>query len=75
MNTLTIPISLGSEPEIIEIDDCSEAVGVEPEQDDGLDHFGDVIELCFASPIGQCVYGIATGYQRCLYCNRGSGAV
>lgn len=63
---LTLPLGAGSEPELIEIDDTHEAIG-------DLDDFGDVIELCIKSPIGQCQYSDKDGWLRCVHCGRESG--
>ena len=64
--SLTIPIGAGSEPELIEIDDAHEAAG-------DLDDFGDGIELCIKSPIGQCQYIDKDGWRACVHCGRESG--
>lgn len=65
--SLTIPISSGSDPEPIEIDDSHEAIG-EIDTDD----FGDVIELCDKSPTGQCEYSILDPVH-CMHCGKGGG--
>lgn len=67
--SLCIKLGAGSEPECIEIDDAREAVG-----DHGFDDFGDVIELCFNSPRGQCEYSAVDNFERCIHCKKkGSG--
>jgi hypothetical protein len=53
--TITIPMSFGSDPELIEIDDTCEAVGVEPE----MDEFSYPIEFCDLNPCGYCEYSMA----------------
>lgn len=68
IRSLTIPIGAGSEPELIEIDDASEAVG-EFEVDD----YGDVFELCPRSPSDQCVYSMTDNFKCCIHCGRESG--
>lgn len=60
-----IPINSGSDPDIIEIDDCTEALGDWP----------DITEPCTSneSPAGQCEYSFKDEFTRCLYCGRASG--
>lgn len=60
---LTIPIASGTEP-VIDIDDAHEAVG------ELL--FGDIVEFCAKSPIGECQYD-ALEPLRCVHCKKESG--
>jgi hypothetical protein len=66
--SLTVPISSGSDPDLIEIDDAQEAIGVEPE----LDEFSYPIEVCDLNPSGYCEYSMADRFTRCIHCGRKS---
>lgn len=66
--SISIPTGAGSEPELIDIDDATEAIGVEPDIDD----FGDIIEPCEKNPNGHCEYSMADGFTRCVHCGRKS---
>jgi hypothetical protein len=65
---ISIPIGAGSEPELIEIDDEQEAIGVEPETDE----FDYPIEVCDLNPTGYCEYTMADNFRRCILCGRKS---
>jgi hypothetical protein len=65
---LTIPIASGSEPELIDIDDASEAIGVEPETDE----FSYPVEVWNLNPTGYCEYSMADHFTRCIHCGRKS---
>lgn len=52
-----------------DIGDNKRAVGSDLEVDD----FGDVIELCARSPIGQCQYTWRDNWRRCMHCQKPSG--
>lgn len=67
---LIVPIASGSEPQVIEIDDCREVYG-----DQDHDDFGTVFEPCDASPSGQCEYDSTDRFyfDRCIHCKRITG--
>jgi len=65
---LTIRIGAGSDPELIEIDDATEAIGVEPE----MDEFAYPVEVCDLNPTGYCEYTMADRFTRCIHCGRKS---
>lgn len=58
----------GSEP-VLEMEDCTAAVGADLEFDD----FGEVIELCDRSPMGQCEYSWRDKWHACIHCGKPSG--
>lgn len=60
---LTLPISSGSDPDVIEMEDCTEAVGDFPEID----------TPCPRAPAGQCEYSMRDGFRRCMHCGQPSG--
>lgn len=64
LKRLTVSTAAGSDPDVIEsLDDCHEAYGDGP--------FGEVIERCILSPIGQCQYSHHDGYENCVHCGKG----
>lgn len=65
---ISVPIDAGSEPELIEIDDASEAIGLEPETDE----FSYPVEVCDLNPTGYCEYSMTDGFSRCIHCGRKS---
>lgn len=66
--TFSLPIGAGSEPELIEIDDATEAIGVEPETDE----FSYPVEHCDMNKTGYCEYTMADHFTRCIHCGRKS---
>ena len=52
-----LPIGAGSEPECIDIEDATEAVG----------DCGDV-DACYPSPNGQHEFRSIDGHRRCIHC-------
>jgi hypothetical protein len=66
--SLTIPISSGSDPEPIEMDDATEAIGVEPETDE----FAYPVEVCDLNAAGSCEYTLTDNFRRCIHCGRRS---
>jgi hypothetical protein len=63
LRKLVVPIASGSDPDVIEIDDCSNAVGDFPEID----------TPCDLSPSGQCVYSWRDHFRACIHCKQESG--
>ena len=70
-SAIEIQLHSGSDPELIEIDDATEAIGVEPDVDD-MDEFAYPIEVCDLNPCGYCEYSMADGFRRCIHCGRKS---
>jgi hypothetical protein len=60
---LAVPVASGSDPDVIEIDDCIQVYGDWPEID----------TPCEASPVDQCEYSAVDNFRRCIYCGRESG--
>lgn len=68
---VVIPIANGSEPQILEIEDCTEVYG-----DNVVDLFPEVFIDCENpdAPSGQCHYNPASlEPTRCLYCGKLTG--
>lgn len=57
MKTVFVPIASGSEPDLVEIDDCDEAVG----------DFDDC-NICADSPHGQHEFTAADQFRFCIHC-------
>ncbi len=60
---LTIPIANGSDPQVMEIEDCTESVGDFPE----------IETPCDLSPSGQCEYSWRDNFRACIHCRKTSG--
>lgn len=39
------------------------------------DKFGEILEPCILSPVGQCQYSIDDGYESCIHCKKGAGVL
>ena len=63
---VVVPIRRGSDPDVIEIDDCREVYG------DSLDLFPAIEDHCHRSPHGQHSYCGLRG-EVCFYCGKPSG--
>lgn len=68
---VTIPLHSGSDPDVVGIDDCREAIGEWPDGD-----WPEIETPCEDpdNPSGQCSYN-AVGLEpdRCLYCGKRTG--
>jgi len=62
--SILINIGAGSEPELIEIDDAREAIGM----------IEDTGEHCERSADGRHSYSISDGGERCIHCGREPGS-
>lgn len=67
---LVVSVSSGSDPDVIEIEDCVNVYG------DSLDLFPMVERWCESpnAPAGQCEFNaVALEHDRCLYCGKRTG--
>jgi hypothetical protein len=39
------------------------------------DRFGEIMEPCMLSPVGQCQYDHHDGYEKCIHCGKGDGVL
>lgn len=68
LRKLVVPMSSGSDPDVIDMEDCTEAVGDWPEIDTPCDDD--------SNPGDQCIYNAELPYpehRRCRYCKKLTG--
>lgn len=61
---VTVPISNGSDPDVIEIDDCTNVYQMFPE----------IERPCDKSPVGECEYNALGDPDICIHCRKATGA-